>query len=88
MPKLKLPVLPESLPKVISLLNLSRNEMWFLVAYISFSILGMTLTPLFDEDEGFFAEAARNMLAYRYDKPALFFGLRYYFLKLSGIETL
>ncbi|MBK6979694.1 MAG: hypothetical protein IPH28_23535 [Cytophagaceae bacterium] len=53
MPKLKLPVLPESLPKVISLLNLSRNEMWFLVAYISFSILGMTLTPLFDEDEGF-----------------------------------
>ncbi|MBK9507946.1 MAG: glycosyltransferase family 39 protein [Cytophagaceae bacterium] len=96
MPKLKLPVLPESLPKVISLLNLSRNEMWFLVAYITFSILGMTLTPLFDEDEGFFAEAARNMLAtgdwisikvngeYRYDKPALFFWFEVLFLKIIG----
>ncbi|UBM58092.1 glycosyltransferase family 39 protein [Marinilongibacter aquaticus] len=56
----------------------------FLAVYLAASLLGMYFTPLFDEDEGFFAECARNMLEtgnyiqtqvngeLRFDKPPLF----------------
>jgi len=58
----------------------------------------MYFTPLFDEDEGFFAEASRQMLATgdfvtinvngeeRYDKPALFFWFNVLSIKLFGIN--
>ena len=96
MSKLNLRALPESWQKVNSVLNFSRTEVWLLLGYIAISFSGIILTPLFDEDEGFFAEAARNMLAssdwisikvngeYRYDKPALFFWFEIIFLKLLG----
>ncbi|MCP9757330.1 glycosyltransferase family 39 protein [Lacihabitans sp. CCS-44] len=60
----------------------------------------MYFTPLFDEDEGFFAEASRQMLAtgdfitinvngeQRYDKPALFFWFTALSLKIFGINEL
>jgi len=70
----------------------------FICVYILISLLGMYFTPLFDEDEGFFAEASRQMLASgdfvtinvngeeRYDKPALFFWINALSLKLFGIN--
>jgi 4-amino-4-deoxy-L-arabinose transferase-like glycosyltransferase len=56
-----------------------------LLAYVLISLLGMIYSPLFDEDEGFFAEAACNMLQTgdffstwinaeaRFNKPDLYF---------------
>jgi 4-amino-4-deoxy-L-arabinose transferase-like glycosyltransferase len=70
------------------------------LAYFAMSIWGMSTTPLFDEDEGFFAEAARQMLAsgdyvsisvngeQRYDKPALFFWITAISLKIFGLNEL
>jgi 4-amino-4-deoxy-L-arabinose transferase-like glycosyltransferase len=70
----------------------------FMCVYILISLIGMFFTPLFDEDEGFFAEASRQMLASgdfvtinvngeeRYDKPALFFWINALSLKLFGIN--
>ncbi len=70
----------------------------FICVYILISLIGMYFTPLFDEDEGFFAEASRQMLATgdyvtinvngeeRYDKPALFFWINALSLKLFGIN--
>lgn len=70
----------------------------FMCVYILISLIGMYFTPLFDEDEGFFAEASRQMLASsdfvminvngeeRYDKPALFFWINALSLKLFGIN--
>ena len=70
----------------------------FICIYILISLLGMYFTPLFDEDEGFFAEASRQMLASgdfvtinvngeeRYDKPALFFWFNVISLKLFGVS--
>lgn len=66
-------------------LSFDKRIFAFVGVYVLISILGMYYTPLFDEDEGFFAEASRQMLAsgdyvsisvngeQRYDKPALFF---------------
>ncbi|MES2796586.1 MAG: glycosyltransferase family 39 protein [Bacteroidota bacterium] len=83
------------------MLSLIKKDKWFfafLVSYIVISCVGMALTPLFDEDEGFFAEASRNMLAnndfvvvsvngeIRYDKPALFFWFTAISLKIFGIN--
>lgn len=72
----------------------------FICIYILISLVGMYFTPLFDEDEGFFAEASRQMLATRdfvtinvngeerYDKPALFFWINVLSIKLFGINEL
>jgi 4-amino-4-deoxy-L-arabinose transferase-like glycosyltransferase len=72
----------------------------YIVFYILISLLGMYFTPLFDEDEGFFAEASRQMIAIgdfvsisvngedRYDKPALFFWFTTISLKIFGINEL
>ncbi|HLO42919.1 MAG TPA: glycosyltransferase family 39 protein [Leadbetterella sp.] len=81
-------------------LNFDRRIYAFVAAYILVSTLGMYYTPLFDEDEGFFAEAARQMLAsgdyvsisvngeQRYDKPALFFWFTAISLKIFGLNEL
>lgn len=84
-------------------LNLTKEKKWlvgFLLFYVLLSLIGMYFTPLFDEDEGFFAEASRLMLANndfisisvngeeRYDKPALFFWLTAISLKIFGINEL
>lgn len=70
----------------------------FICIYVLISLVGMYFTPLFDEDEGFFAEASRQMLATgdfvtinvngeeRYDKPALFFWFNVLSMKLFGIN--
>lgn len=72
----------------------------FIIVYILISLLGMYLTPLFDEDEGFFSEASRQMLAsgdyitisvngeQRYDKPALFFWFTAISLKTFGMNEI
>lgn len=78
-----------------------EKSIYALVAvYVLISILGMGYTPLFDEDEGFFAEASRQMLAIgdyigisvngeqRYDKPALFFWFTAISLKTIGLNEL
>lgn len=71
-----------------------------LLAYVLISLLGMIYSPLFDEDEGFFAEAARNMLQSgdffstwvnaeaRFDKPGLYFWLECLSMQLFGISAL
>lgn len=77
--------------------NLKPNEIGFIVVYILLCLIGMYHTPLFDEDEGFFAEAARNMLRtgeyveikvngeWRYDKPPLFMWLEVICFRFFGI---
>lgn len=72
----------------------------FMCVYILISLIGMYFTPLFDEDEGFFAEASRQMLAskdyitisvngeQRYDKPALFFWFTAISLKIFGMNEI
>lgn len=74
----------------------SRLFYLFLLIFLLVSIWGMYATPLFDEDEGFFAEAARKMVETgdfitirvngeeRYDKPSLFFWLEALSIKLFG----
>ena len=86
--------------KILSFLYSRSWLFWFIVIYSILSLLGMCLTPLFDEDEGFFAEASRQMLASnnfisiqvngedRYDKPALFFWFTALSLKLIGNNEL
>lgn len=83
------------------MLSFSKYQKWFLItACISIGLIGIINTPLFDEDEGFFAEASRNMLQsgnyvtlsvngeQRYDKPALFFWATAFSLKTFGINEL
>ena len=63
-------------------------------------ILGISSTPLFDEDEGFYTEGSRRMLEVgdyitikvqgedRYDKPALFFWIQSLSLRLFGLNEI
>ncbi len=82
--------------KILNFLRTSKGFFWVIAVYLLVSIVGMIYTPLFDEDEGFFAEASRNMLSTnnfisiqvngeeRYDKPALFFWFTALSLKIFG----
>lgn len=84
--------------KILSFLDLKNGFVWFISLYICISFWGMNHTPLFDEDEGFFAEASRQMLSKnsfivievngqeRYDKPALYFWVTAFSLKMFGIN--
>lgn len=84
-------------------MNRALNKYYFsgiILLYVCISLSGMCVTPLFDEDEGFLAEAARNMLAtknyllvvvnqeIRFDKPLLCFWLAALSLKVFGNNEL
>ena len=82
--------------ELLSRFKAQQSFILFLCLYILASFIGMYYTPLFDEDEGFFAEAARHLLAtsdyitvtvngeLRYDKPALFFWFTALSMKIFG----
>ncbi len=69
-----------------------------LICYVIISVIGMIYTPLFDEDEGFYAEAARRMMETgdyitievngqpRYDKPILFYWFEVISIYIFGLN--
>jgi 4-amino-4-deoxy-L-arabinose transferase-like glycosyltransferase len=79
----------------IKLLTKNASLFWYFLGLLFVSFLGMHCSPLFDEDEGFFAEAARNMMQtgdyiatavngeLRFDKPGLYFWLEALSMKLG-----
>lgn len=78
--------------------NRQLSFLVFLGVFLVISLFGAFNTPLFDEDEGFFAEAARKMVETgdyikiqvngeeRYDKPALFFWMEAISMQVFGIN--